>query len=115
MWNEYQELNPKLLKIYETWAFGNSKEMADELADLVLAGIKTATASNYSMYKDEDSVPFIGLLNIVLDGDGEAVAIIEITSVEIIPFDEITEEHAFLEGDRDRTLEYWRKVNEEFF
>ena len=35
---------------YEAWAFG---EAADELADLVLRGIKTATCSAYDLYEAE--------------------------------------------------------------
>jgi len=30
---------------YQAWSFGNCPEMADKLGDLVIQGIKTATAS----------------------------------------------------------------------
>lgn len=60
-------------------------------------------------------MPYVGLRNIILNGDGEAVAILETTSVEVVSFDEVTEEHAFLEGEGDRTLNYWREVHEPFF
>ena len=32
-----------------------------------------------------------------------------------MPFDEVDEEHAYLEGEGDRSLEYWREVHERFF
>lgn len=115
MWEEYRKLNPNAPESYEAWAFGDSKEMADELANLVLSGTKTATASNYSLYGENESLPYIGLHNMVMDGDGNPAAIVETTSVEILPFDEVTEEHAYLEGEGDRTLTYWRKVHEDFF
>jgi uncharacterized protein YhfF len=116
MWEDFKKINPSALKKnYEAWAFGDSKEMADELAELVLHGSKTATASNYSLYEENESVPNVGLHNIILDGCGKAVAIVETTSVEIMPFDEVTEEHAYLEGEGDRTLKYWRDVHEDFF
>ena len=35
--------------------------------------------------------------------------------VEVVPFDEVDEEHAYLEGEGDRSLEYWREVHERFF
>ncbi|QKY68813.1 ASCH domain-containing protein [Lentibacillus sp. CBA3610] len=90
--------------------------MADELAELVLEGTKTATASNYTLYQlEEEPLPFVGLHNIILDGEGEAVAIVETTSVEVVPFDEVTEEFAYLEGEGDRTLRYWHEVHEAFF
>ena len=33
----------------------------------------------------------------------------------MVPFDEVDEEHAYLEGEGDRSLEYWREVHERFF
>ena len=33
----------------------------------------------------------------------------------MIPFDEVSEEHAYKEGEGDRSLAYWRAVHEEFF
>lgn len=103
-------------KDYVAWAFGNSKEMADELAKLVLDGTKKATASNYMLYEFENEpLPHLGQFNIILDGDGNAVAIIETTSVEVFSFDEVTAEHAHLEGEGDRSLQYWRDVHEPFF
>lgn len=90
--------------------------MADELADLVLKGVKTATASNYILYElEEEKLPHVGLHNIILNGDGEAVAIMKTTSVEVIPFDEVTSEHAYLEGEGDCSLEYWREVHRDFY
>ncbi|WP_156290992.1 ASCH domain-containing protein [Oceanobacillus salinisoli] len=114
MWEEFKKINPNAPKDYEAWAFGDSEEMADELAELVLDGIKTATASNYSLYGENESLPYVGLHNIILGGDGKAVAIVETTSVEIVPFDEVSEEHAYLEGEGDRTLKFWRDVHEDF-
>nr|WP_289038033.1 ASCH domain-containing protein [uncultured Allobacillus sp.] len=116
MWSEYLKMNPSAPTEYEAWAFGDSKEMADELAELVLEGKKTATSSNYTLYElEKEELPYVGLINIILDGDGNAVAIVETTSVEIVPFDEVTAEHAYLEGEGDRTLRYWRDVHEDFF
>lgn len=116
MWGDYGKMNPNAPKDYEAWAFGDSKEMADELAKLVLEGTKTATASNYTLYElDNEELPYVGLHNIILDGDGKAVAITETVSVEVVPFDEVTAEFAYLEGEGDRTLDYWREVHESFF
>ncbi|GAA0307281.1 uncharacterized protein YhfF [Gracilibacillus halotolerans] len=115
LWEEYNKINPNAPDHYDAWPFGNSKEMADELAKLVVEGTKSATASNYTMYQiDDEPLPYIGLHNIILDGNGEAVAVMETVAVEIVPFDEVTEEHAYLEGEGDRSLSYWRKVHEDF-
>jgi uncharacterized protein YhfF len=115
-WEDYRKLNPSSSTEYVAWAFGNTKEMADDLAQLVLEGTKTATASNYLLYEiEKEALPSVGLYNIILDGNGEPVAIAITTSVEVVPFDEVTEEHAYLEGEGDRTLMYWREVHEDFF
>ncbi|WP_442946200.1 MULTISPECIES: ASCH domain-containing protein [unclassified Oceanobacillus] len=116
MWQEYRDRFGDVANKYEAWAFGNSMEMADELANLVLAGVKTATSSLYLFYElENETLPYVGLHNIILNGKGEAVAIIETTSVQITPYDEVTEEHAYLEGEGDRSLAYWQKVHEDFF
>lgn len=117
MWEDFRKMNPNTgEKTYTAWAFGASKEMADNLANLVLQGKKTATASNYTLYElENEELPYPGLINIILDGDGQAIAVAETTSVEVVPFNEVTEEHAFLEGEGDRSLQHWREVHEAFF
>ena len=35
--------------------------------------------------------------------------------IEIVPFDEVSAEHAYLEGEGDRSLATWRKAHERFF
>ncbi|ARD49657.1 RNA-binding protein [Sporosarcina sp. P33] len=116
MWEKYKEIQPEAPDRYEAWSFGDSKEMADNLLNLTAAGVKTATASNYLLYQAENEpLPEPGLHNIILDGDGIAAAIVETTSVEVVPFNEVTEEHAYLEGEGDRSLRYWREVHEAFF
>ena len=116
MWEEFKKSHPEAPQHYEAWSFGNSKEMADELAELVVKGIKTATASNYVLYEIENEpIPQVGLHNIILDGDGKAVAIVENDSVKVVPFNQVTEEHAYMEGEGDRSLRYWQEVHKEFF
>lgn len=100
----------------EAWAFGATPEMADELLVLVLAGIKTGTASSLWDYQAEgEALPHVGQLNIILDGVGVPCAIVETTAVDIVPFNEVSAEHAFAEGEGDRSLEYWRMEHERFW
>ena len=97
---------------YEAWAFG---EAADKLADLVVRGIKTATCSAYDLYRIEgEPIPEAGEYSVILDSKDEAVCIIRTTKVTVIPFNAVSEEHAFKEGEGDRSLEYWREVHESF-
>ena len=97
---------------YDAWAFG---EAADKLAALVREGIKTATCSAYDLYEAEgEDLPQPGETSVILDSVDEAVCIIRTTRVYVVPFDEVTAEHAFREGEGDRSLTYWREVHESF-
>lgn len=98
------------------WSFGAGSEQADKLLALVLAGTKTATASAQWDYAAENEpLPERGSLSIILDGTGKPRALIETTDVEVVPFDQVTAEHARLEGEGDLSLDYWREVHQEFF
>jgi uncharacterized protein YhfF len=98
------------------WAFGATPEQADELLALVLSGIKTATAGALWDYEAEgEELPTPGALGIVTDGRGVPHALVVMTRVEIVPFDEVSAEHAYLEGEGDRSLATWREVHERFF
>lgn len=100
----------------EAWAFGATPEQADELLALVLTGTKTATASALHDYTvDGEPLPAAGDLSIVLDGAGEPRAVLEVTAVDIMRFDQVTEEHARAEGEADRTLASWRRIHEQFW
>ncbi|RYE74956.1 MAG: ASCH domain-containing protein [Myxococcales bacterium] len=97
------------------WSFGGTPEQADELLALVLKGRKTATASARWDYESEDDVPVVGSLGIVLDGAGAPRALVSTTAVDVVRFADVTEAHAYAEGEGDRSLAYWRQAHEEFF
>ncbi|PRB61770.1 ASCH domain-containing protein [Microbacterium sp. MYb45] len=100
----------------EAWAFGATPEHADELLALVLAGIKVGTASSLWDYDESgDPLPVVGELSIILDGSGAPRAVIETTAIDIVPFDEVDEAHAYAEGEDDRTLAQWREVHERYW
>jgi uncharacterized protein YhfF len=98
------------------WSFGGTPSQADELLTLVLDGTKTATASARWDYQvDDEPLPVVGSLSIVLDGAGHPRALIRTSDVRTVPFDQVEEEHAFLEGEGDRSLTHWRDVHQRFF
>ena len=119
-WRSYLDSLPPDLdqepKLSGTFSFGDSKKLAGELAALVRQGIKTATCSALMGYaKDKAPLPQKGDLSIVLDGSGNPVLVIETVSVVILPFNEVSEQFAFEEGEGDRSLAYWRKAHEKYF
>lgn len=113
MWQTYKKINPEIGDTIDAWAFG---AMADELADLVLRGEKTATASAYELYKlENEPLPQAGSFDVILDSQDRAVCIVEITKVSVLPFNEVSADHAFKEGEGDKSLSYWQHVHQEFF
>ena len=98
---------------YDAWAFGGDP---DGLAALVLAGVKTATASAFPLYALEgDSLPEAGEYSVILDSRGTALCVIRTTRVYVAPFREVSPEHAWREGEGDRSLAHWRAVHRDFF
>ncbi|NUL44970.1 ASCH domain-containing protein [Cellulosimicrobium funkei] len=100
----------------EAWAFGATPEHADGLLELVIAGTKTGTASSlWDHEATNEPIPRPGELSIILDSAGLPRAVLETTEVSILPFDEVTEEHARTEGEGDRTLASWRAIHETYW
>ena len=98
---------------YEEWAFGTQ---ADLLAHLVLIGEKTATASAYPLYElENEPLPTEGEYSVILDSRKNAVCIIQTKKVTVLPFNEVSEEQAYKEGEGDKSLAFWREVHEKFF
>jgi uncharacterized protein YhfF len=102
---------PEKYENIERWAFGDTERQADELAKLVLDGVKTATCSNL----DGEGIPQPGDIFVVVDGKNEPVCAIELTTVDMKPFDQVDEAHALAEGEGDKTLAYWRREHQRFF
>lgn len=100
----------------EAWAFGATPEQADGLLALVLAGTKTGTASSLWDYEETgDPLPAESDLSIILDGEGVPRAVIETTEIRVVPFHEVSAEHAHAEGEGDQTLHHWREVHERYW
>lgn len=101
---------------YQVWFFGNSSEMARELAELVISGKKTATASLVAVNKITPEIaPIADGYSVVTDFEGNPFGVIQTTEIRHLPFDEVDAQFAFDEGEGDQTLEYWRDVHWQYF
>ncbi|MGL6110400.1 MAG: ASCH domain-containing protein [Rubrivivax sp.] len=100
----------------EAFYFDDNEPSANELAALVLAGKKRATAGLlWNHESGSRPLPQAGDLSIVTDFSGKPLCVIETQKVEIVPFEEVTEEFAATEGEGDGSLRYWREAHEAFF
>jgi uncharacterized protein YhfF len=94
-----------------SFAFGDSPELADELLDLVVKGVKTATCST----EDEPNTSTPGERWIVLDRRGTPRCVIETTEVSYRRYNEVDAAFAYDEGEGDRSLAYWREAHRRYF
>lgn len=115
-WLEYQRACGIKVEGFSAAAFGHSRLLADELAALVVAGVKRAHATPRRDFEtDVEPLPQPGEHLVVLDGDGEPRAIVRNTVVEKRLFNEIDEAFAFEAGEGDLTLSWWLTAHRQDF
>jgi uncharacterized protein YhfF len=102
---------PEVYRGLRSFTFGDSPALADELLELVLKGVKTATCST----EDEPNLSKPGERWIVLDGRGTPRCVIESTEVTFHHFGEVDADFAYDEGEGDRSLAYWRDAHRRYF
>lgn len=102
---------PERYRHLRTFAFGDSPELADELLDLVVKGIKTATCST----EDEPNTSTPGECWTVLDGRGEPRCVIESIEITYRRYNEVDAAFAYHEGEGDRSLDHWRNAHRTYF
>jgi uncharacterized protein YhfF len=96
----------------ESFSFGDSPELADELLELVVVGKKTATCWAAS---EGDKNVVVGKRWIVKDGQGFASAILETLEITRRRFGEVDAAFARDEGEGDRSLAHWRQAHTAYF
>ena len=95
----------------ESFAFGDSPEMADRLLGFVLSGAKTATC--WSVRDGQQTE--VGKQMVVLDGAGRPRAVIETVSLIQQRFCDVPLDFALAEGEGDETLDDWREGHRDYF
>ena len=101
---------------YQVVAFGDGAAMATELAELVVSGIKRATASLARDYADGVSpLPAVGDLVVVVDGAGAPRCIWRTTEIAIKPLSAVDDAFARDEGEGDRTRAWWLAAHRRYF
>jgi uncharacterized protein YhfF len=90
--------------------------LRDALVSAVLGGQKIATTSLLREYDlDGTPLPVPGRQSVVVDSDNRPVAVIEITSVAVVPLSDVGVEHAVDEGEGFSTVAEWRAAHEKFW
>ena len=100
---------------YEAYSYGYP-EIADEILDALLRGDKRATTGLHCLYElEQEPLPQVGDYSVILDSKGLPHCITRITKVEITRFRDISPEYAFIEGEGDKSLTYWKDAHRTVF
>ncbi len=103
-------------RFYESFHFDDNETNANALGDIVLQGQKRATAGLlWSNEINDKPIPKVGDLSVVTNWQQEPLCIIETTQVEIVPYEEVSETFAAVEGEGDGSLRHWREVHWLYF
>jgi uncharacterized protein YhfF len=116
LWEEYVASAGAQGPLRGGFAFGDSPELADELAALVVVGTKRATATLLADFEhDGEALPRVGEHWVVQDGVGRPRCVIRTTRVDLKPFDAVDADDARDEGEDDGTLAAWVAGHRRFF
>jgi len=118
-WQRYlstlSEEEQKNAPTYGVDQFADTPEAATAVGKLVRDGVKTTTSSLvWGLEQIGEPLPSVGKIELIVDGDGDPLCIIELMEVAIKPFNAVDEQFAFEYGEGDRTLAFWRRDNWEF-
>lgn len=103
-------------RYHESFHFDDNAASADELAALVLAGRKRATAALLSAYESEGKpIPKPGDLSVFTLFSGKPVCVIETQDIRIVPFSSVGADFAATEGEGDGSLAFWQRVHRAYF
>lgn len=118
LWNNFLQKRSeyKNMPMPESLYFCDNEKDADECAELVAEGTKQATSTSLWWFEtNHHPLPEPGNIYIVTNWYGQAKAIIQTTFVEKVPFKDVTKAYAEIEGEGDKSLDYWKKVHWEYY
>src|ERR1700730_13360555 len=115
-WRGYRDAAGLQHDDYDVVAFGDGPEMATELAELTVAGIKRATAGLVRQFgPDGEAPPVLGGYVVLLDGTNRPRAIWRTTEVRLDPRTSVNERLARDEVEDEWPREWWLAAHRRFF
>jgi uncharacterized protein YhfF len=115
-WREFRDAAGLHHDDYDVVTFGDGAELATELAELTVAGIKRATAGLVRQFgPGGEPPPILGGHVVLLDGTDRPRAIWRTTEVRVGPLNSVDERFAWDEGEGERTREWWLSAHRRFF
>ena len=103
-------------RFFEAFHFDDNERTADELALLVLAGTKRATAGLvWSFEAASVPLPKAGDLSVVTNWAKTPLCVIETKRVDVVAYDQVSAEFAATEGEGDGSLLCWQEAHWAYF
>ncbi|MCA5011468.1 MULTISPECIES: ASCH domain-containing protein [unclassified Enterococcus] len=105
---------------YSVWHFltedPKDAAFANELAELVRSGEKTATTTLPLIYQI-NAIPYpeVGSYHLITTFEGEPKAIVQAKKITLVPYQDVSQEHVFKEAEGDRSIEQWQRIHQRFF
>ncbi len=118
LWGDYLDahLEDAFHEAPKTIYFCDNEVDANECTKLVKAGVKKATSDSLlGLQYRKERLPKIGDYTVVTNWEGEAQCIVRTTKVILKPFFSIDEEYAQMEGEGDKSLDYWKKTHWDYY
>jgi len=92
--------------------FRDNESDANKCVELVKKGVKKATSNSLlGLQYRKETLPKIGDFIVVTNWEGQAQCIVRLTRVSFKPYFNIDHDFARLEGEGDRSLDYWKRVH----
>lgn len=96
--------------------FCDNEKDSQACLKLVLSGTKRATShSLLGLQLRKESLPKIGDFTVITDWNGKARCIVRTVGLRLKPFFSIRESYARLEGEGDKSLDYWKKTHWDYY
>ena len=100
----------------DAFGIGDTPELKQELLNLVLEGKKRASTSLVKEGEIEGwPMPEVGHYYVILDGYDKPAAVVKTMSVRRCRFSDVDEEHAYWEGEDDRTLDSYFREHTKYY
>lgn len=118
LWGDFLDKHTEFAfeKAPDVGYFGDNEKDANTLVKLTVKEIKRATShSLLGLQLKGKTLPKIGDFFVVTDWSGKAKCIVRTTSVKMLPYFSIHDEHARLEGEGDKSLAYWKKAHWDYY
>jgi uncharacterized protein YhfF len=115
-WNSYARAARLKGGEFTVFGFGDTSELADELAALVIAGTKRAHASLPRDFVAQGrSLPRPGDFGIIVDGNKTPRCVLRTVLVETKRMRDVDAQFAWDSGGGDRSLEWWIAAHTRYF